>query len=176
MMKFLNILLVAASIQQVVSLSKTSRIPVTVNLKRVIPPDAKDGAFNATTLVEERYREARSHPLLFQQILGLTAGSDFDFNLEKWRSLQASGLFRSLTAKPVTREDGGVGLHIEGIENPSIRFSPEIGLGGSLEEPQISGGVSVVLFCCSSLHLRCLYFAISFFLVFISRSKFSWFW
>jgi hypothetical protein len=144
MMKFLNILLLIVSIQQVVSLSKTSRIPVTLNLKRVIPSDAKDGALNGTTLVDERYREARSQPLLFQEILGLTSGSDFDFNLEKWRSLQASGLFRSLTAKPVTRDDGGVGLHIEGIENPSIRFSPEIGIGGSIEEPQISGGVSCI--------------------------------
>ena len=113
-------------------LIKNSKIPVIVNLQRLLP-----GGENNGTIA----RPSRSRPLLFQQVLGLSPNGDFEFNVDKWRALQSSGLYINLTASTEMLDDG-VALHIKGIERPSLKFAPEISVSGSLSEPKVTGGVS----------------------------------
>jgi hypothetical protein len=87
--------------------------------------------------------QGRSKPLLFQQILGLTPGRPFTFNIDKWRALVSSGLFHNLTANTVNTPDG-VYLNVTGYESSSIMISPEITVTTSLENPEIVGGVCIL--------------------------------
>lgn len=124
---------------------KTSKQPVILNLKRWVPlPAPNDSSLTVVDSVK-RPKPARSKPLLFQQVLGLTPGTDFDFNVEKWRALQSCGLFQNLTARTIVKDDG-IALLIEGTEGPSLKFAPEISVGGSVTDPQVSGGVSISSF------------------------------
>ena len=85
----------------------------------------------------------RSSPLLFQRALGLKPGQPFIFRLDKWKGLQASGLFRELTAKGKTDpKTGNIFVEIKGQELPSVRFTPEVSVGASIENPEASGGIS----------------------------------
>eukprot|EP01040_Poterioochromonas_malhamensis_P013335 gene13335-14650_t len=122
---------------------KTSKQPVILNLKRWVPlPAPNDSSLTVVDSVK-RPKPARSKPLLFQQVLGLTPGTDFDFNVEKWRALQSCGLFQNLTARTIVKDDG-IALLIEGTEGPSLKFAPEISVGGSVTDPQVSGGLIFV--------------------------------
>lgn len=125
---------------------KTSKQPVILNLKRWVPLPASNDSSSMVVDSVKRPKPARSKPLLFQQVLGLTPGTDFDFNVEKWRALQSCGLFQNLTARTIVQEDG-IALFIEGTEGPSLKFAPEISVGGSVTDPQVSGGVSLIVYC-----------------------------
>ena len=53
------------------------------------------------------------------------SGTNFQFNINKWRLLQNSGLFQNLSAQIFKDKDDAVGVEVSGYELPSIRFSPE---------------------------------------------------
>jgi len=91
--------------------------------------------------VEARDKEVRSKPVLFQNVLGIVPGTPFQFDLSKWRLLQACGLFSNLTAKTVSR-DGELVMIVSGDELPAIQFAPEVALGAkTIEKPEVSGNL-----------------------------------
>jgi hypothetical protein len=73
--------------------------------------------------------------------LGIERGKPLSFDVDRWRAIQRSGLFKNLTAKAFANDKGEVTLHVLGEELPSIHFSPEVSVAASLEKPEASGGV-----------------------------------
>ena len=97
---------------------------------------------NETGLIKLPQGDVRTKPNFFQTTLGIEAGKPFNFEIDKWKAIQRSGLFKNLTAKAVAVGTSEVVLKISGDELPSIRFSPEISVAASLDRPEVSGGVS----------------------------------
>jgi hypothetical protein len=121
----------------------TSKTPIILNLKRIIPGGVSQVG-NQTITLPPRIKKGRSRADFFQEILDLKPGKDFNLNLDKWRAIQSSGLYTNLTATTTVKDDG-VALEIQGVENPSIKFAPESSIGGSLEAPEVSFSVSFFL-------------------------------
>ena len=119
-----------------------ARVPVLVNLRRVAPaPTNSTLASGQRQYVEARDKEVRSKPELFQNVLGVVPGAPFQFDLSKWRLLQACGLFSNLIAKTVSR-DGELVMIVSGDELPAIQFAPEVALGAkTIEKPEVSGNL-----------------------------------
>ena len=86
--------------------------------------------------------DGRTRSLFFERALGLVPGKPFVFSIDRWLEIQRCGLFRNLTAKTITDNYDNVALQINGIENPSLSISPELGLSLSFVRPEISGGVA----------------------------------
>jgi len=107
--------------------------PVAVNLQVA--------AVNHTGLVKVARRESRTVPAFFEETLGILRGQPLTFDVDRWRAIQRSGLFKNLTAKAFANPDGEVTLHVYGEELPSVRFSPEVSVAASLDKPEASGGV-----------------------------------
>lgn len=82
----------------------------------------------------------RTKPLLIQQIMGLSPGAPFIFNIDKWRSIVTSGLFHNLSVQTI---DSGLGafLNISGYEAPSVTLAPEVTISASMDNPEVLGGV-----------------------------------
>lgn len=122
------------------SLLRTAQVPIQLNLRR-IPASRGNLTHEALYSSSDPHRQPRSRTALFQHVLGLVPGEEFDFHLPKWKALQRCGLFFNLTARTVV-VDHQVQLNISGIELPSITFAPELTLTPSLRDPELSGGVS----------------------------------
>ena len=122
----------------------TSKDPVRlVNLQRVSPFRTSKNDTSISYKINKN-PEPRTSPLLFKQSLGLIPGQPFVFNLDKWRRLQSCGLFKDLTAKGRTDpKSGDVYLEVSGKELPSLKITPEIAVGASLESPEATGGISL---------------------------------
>ena len=112
----------------------SAKPPIILNLKRVM--------INETGLIKLPQGDVRTKPNFFRTTLGIEAGKPFNFDIDKWKAIQRSGLFKNLTAKAVAVGTSEVVLKISGDELPSIRFSPEISVAASLDRPEVSGGVS----------------------------------
>ena len=97
---------------------------------------------NETGLIRLPQGAIRTNPNFFQMTLGIEAGKPFNFDIDKWKAIQRSGLFKNLTAKAVAVGTSEVVLKVSGDELPSIRFSPEVSVAASIDRPEISGGVS----------------------------------
>lgn len=111
----------------------SSRAPIILNLNRV--------ASNETGLLKFPKASVRTKSLFFEKTLGIESGKPFNFDIEKWKAIQRSGLFRNLTAKAAPVGSNEVILQISGQELPSIRFSPEVSVAASIDRPEVSGGV-----------------------------------
>lgn len=137
----LTLLLISISTNDSLLQSKTTMIssknPISIDIKRI--------QANQTGIIRLPKGEVRSKPLFFQQTLGIREGQPFIFDIAKWQDLQRCGLFRNLTAKATTNENGEVILKICGEELSSITFSPEIEATTSIERPEVSGGVSFIV-------------------------------
>lgn len=114
----------------------TAKTPVILKLSRKSVTQS-----NITESVDSSL-QPRSKPKLFEKVLGLEPGEPFNLQLEKWSMLQQSGLFRNLSAKSFLPSDDQIALEVSGIELPSIYLSPEVTLQPSIDEPEVSGGVS----------------------------------
>jgi hypothetical protein len=113
----------------------SSKNPISVDIKRV--------KVNETGIIRlPKGENGRSKPLFFQQTLGIREGQPFKFDIEKWQALKECGLFRNLTAKSGTNNNGEVVLKITGEELPSITFSPVVSVTASIERPEATGGLS----------------------------------
>lgn len=112
----------------------SAKAPIILNLKRVM--------INETGLIRLPQGAIRTNPNFFQMTLGIEAGKPFNFDIDKWKAIQRSGLFKNLTAKAVAVGTSEVVLKVSGDELPSIRFSPEVSVAASIDRPEISGGVS----------------------------------
>lgn len=108
----------------------TSKPPIYLNIKR----------YNSSATPQNVVFVGRTRPFFFQQALDLVPGKPFVFNIDRWLEIQRCGLFRNLTAKTSIQNDN-VLLEINGIENPSLSISPEIGVSLSFVRPEVSGGV-----------------------------------
>lgn len=115
-------------------LLSSSRAPIILNLNRV--------ATNETGLLKLPKASVRTKSLFFEKTLGIESGKPFNFDIEKWKAIQRSGLFRNLTAKAAPVGSNEVILQISGQELPSIRFAPEVSVAASIDRPEVSGGVS----------------------------------
>ena len=115
-------------------LLSSSRAPIILNLNRV--------ATNETGLIKLPKAGVRTKTLFFERTLGIESGKPFNFDIEKWKAIQRSGLFRNLTAKAAPVGTNEVILKISGQELPSIRFAPEVSVAASIDRPEVSGGVS----------------------------------
>jgi hypothetical protein len=115
-------------------LLSSSRAPIILNLNRV--------ATNETGLIKLPKAGVRTKSLFFEKTLGIESGKPFNFDIEKWKAIQRSGLFRNLTAKAAPVGSNEVILKISGQELPSIRFAPEVSVAASIDRPEVSGGVS----------------------------------
>jgi hypothetical protein len=115
-------------------LISSSRAPIILNLNRV--------ATNETGLIKLPKAGVRTKSLFFEKTLGIECGKPFNFDIEKWKAIQRSGLFRNLTAKAAPVGSNEVILKISGQELPSIRFAPEVSVAASIDRPEVSGGVS----------------------------------
>lgn len=113
-----------------------SKNPILLNLKR--------SNFNDTGLVKLPKGEVRTKETFFLDTLGIEKNKPSNFDMDKWVSIQKSGLFRNLTAKAMTNENDEIILKISGEELPSLFFAPEISVAANLENPEISGGVSIL--------------------------------
>ena len=111
----------------------SAQTPIVLNLRRV--------GESGKGIIKLPKGEVRTKSLFFQQILGLEAGKPFNFDIEMWKAIQQSGLFKNLTAKAVAVGTSDVVLKISGDELPSIRLSPEISVAASITKPEVSGGV-----------------------------------
>ena len=118
---------------QAVGLS-SAKAPIILNLKRVM--------VNETGIIKLPKGEVRTKSQFFQQTLGIEAGKPFIFDIDRWKAIQRSGLFKNLTAKAEAVGTSEVVLKISGDELPSIRFSPEVSVAASITRPEVSGGVS----------------------------------
>lgn len=83
----------------------------------------------------------RTREKFFENVLGIRPGEIFEFPLEKWRAIQRSHLFHNITGRTYQSDDGIV-MEVQAIENPSISIKPEVSVGLSPSNPDISGGVS----------------------------------
>jgi hypothetical protein len=108
--------------------------PVSLNM-RLAP-------VNDTGFIKLPKSDTRTKGLFFEDALGLERGKPFAFNIDSWRAIQRSGLFRNLTATAHATDDGQVTLYVSGEEMPSIRFSPEVSVATSVVNPEVAGGVS----------------------------------
>lgn len=111
----------------------SAKAPIILNLKRVM--------VNETGIIKLPKGEMRTKSHFFQQTLGIEAGKPFIFDIDKWKAIQRSGLFKNLTAKAEAVGTSEVVLKISGDELPSIRFSPEVSVAASITRPEVSGGV-----------------------------------
>eukprot|EP00597_Dinobryon_sp_UTEXLB2267_P006334 CAMPEP_0170079170 /NCGR_PEP_ID=MMETSP0019_2-20121128/15624_1 /TAXON_ID=98059 /ORGANISM="Dinobryon sp., Strain UTEXLB2267" /LENGTH=471 /DNA_ID=CAMNT_0010292505 /DNA_START=69 /DNA_END=1484 /DNA_ORIENTATION=+ len=98
--------------------------------------------YNSSTKASNVIVNGRTRPLFFQRALDLVPGKPFVLNIERWLEIQRCGLFRNLTAKTTTDNDNVI-LEINGIENPSLSISPELGVSLSFVRPEVSGGIAV---------------------------------
>ena len=112
-----------------VAILKTSHVPLKLSMWKV-KRDRRSAV-----------RRGKSKITLFQEVLGLKPDEPFIFNRDKWEALKNSGLFVNLTASSAMSHDGVV-LNITGYELPSTKFSPEVAVVASLENPEVHGGVS----------------------------------
>lgn len=87
-------------------------------------------------------QQGRTKPEMIQRIMGLIPGTQFCFDLEKWRSIVSSGLFHNLTVQTVATSTGAY-VNVSGTEAPSLSIAPEISVTASLESPEVQGGVRV---------------------------------
>lgn len=110
---------------------RTAKHPIVLKLSPV-------NSLNTTST--KSLRSVRTKELFFQETLGVLPGSNFTFNVDRWVSIQQSGLFKNLTARTLLGDDG-VFLEISGQELPSITFTPEISVDGIQKGPELSGGV-----------------------------------
>eukprot|EP01041_Mallomonas_annulata_P012691 gene12691-26732_t len=111
-----------------------SPIPVHLNLKRV-----GFRKTNTSSILVDMDAPVRTQPELFARVLKLHPNKPFTMNLDRWRLLKSSGLFANLTAKSYVNDDK-VHLEVQGVELPSIRFSPEVSVSASLTRPEVAGG------------------------------------
>jgi hypothetical protein len=123
------------------SLLRAANVPVHLNLQRA-PPNTNLSQVLRNPKLLQNGANSRTKEYLFQNILGIQPGEDFEFHLPKWRMLQRCGLFYyNLSAKAEVVNDRVV-LNVTGIELPSLTFAPELSLAPSLQDSQFSGGVS----------------------------------
>ena len=115
-------------------LLSSTRAPIILNLNRV--------ASNETGIIKLPKAGVRTKSQFFERTLGIESGKPFNFDIEKWKAIQRSGLFRNLTAKAAPVGSNEVILKITGQELPSIRFAPEVSVAASIDRPEVSGGVS----------------------------------
>ena len=114
-----------------------------LNVKIVRMPKVYNQTLTENSQSLSSWPSGRSKELFFRRILKIKEGCEFVFPMDRWKALQDSGLFRNLSAKSVARNNSEfVQLYINGIENPSISFSPEISFGTNMKNPEIAGGVS----------------------------------
>lgn len=92
----------------------------------------------------ETFKKPSTKVEFFINSLGLRPGNDFEFDITKWYELQRSGLFANITAKSVLNKDGTATVIIKGFELPSKTFSPEISAAASIDNPEVSGGLSFI--------------------------------
>lgn len=83
----------------------------------------------------------RTRAKFFETVLGIRPGQVFEFPLEKWRAIQQSNLFHNITGRTYESDDGII-MEVQAVENPSISIKPEVSVGLSPSNPDISGGVS----------------------------------
>jgi hypothetical protein len=107
----------------------SSLYPVVVNLRPSNP--------------ERKWATSRTSPLFFQRLLGIIPGQKWDFDVEKIKAIEKSGLFKNLTIA-IRNSESGIQLNISGCELPSIAVSPELSFATSIEKPDITGGVRVL--------------------------------
>ena len=112
----------------------SSRAPIVLNLKRV--------PTNDTGIAKLLKAGVRTKSNFFVDTLRIKSGKPFNLDLDRWKAIQRSGLFKNLTAEAIPIGKNEVALKITGVELPSIRFAPEVSVAASVDRPEVSGGVS----------------------------------
>lgn len=115
-----------------------SRTPFKVHSFKISPQQLKNNSISNL----ESLKPGRTRASFFERVLGIRPGEPFDFPLEKWRSIQQSHLFHNITGRTYQADDG-IAMEITAIENPSITVKPELAVGLSPSNPDISGGLLI---------------------------------
>lgn len=90
-------------------------------------------------------KAGRTRPKFFENVLGIKSGQPFQFPLDKWRAIQQSDLFYNISGRTFQAEDG-IAMEVTAFEYPSLSIKPELSMGLSPSNPDVSGGVRVCLF------------------------------
>lgn len=133
------------------SYALTSNQPIILNIKRLSNVHNYNSSINDQDY-KNKLKNGRTNPSFFLSVLGIHPGQPFEFNLQKWKAIQHSGLFYNLTALSKLTPHGVV-LNISGYELPSISFSPEATLVASIDNPEIIGGVSILYYIAYILYI-----------------------
>lgn len=129
----LMLAIVGAALLQSAEAMLASKTPFKVNTFRISSHPLQ----NVTSVASQ---PGRTRVKFFEKVLGIRPGAPFEFSLDKWRAIQHCHLFHNITGRTFESEDGVV-VEISAFENPSISVKPELSVGLSSSNPDISGGV-----------------------------------